>query len=104
MNGLDELSVSIGSLQAQVAESDRQRKAQFQKLDQIQEKLTEVSGQIKMLADQVSTVRKEMEEDIRPAVNDWRSTKTKGLAVLGFIALMGSGAGAAINQIFFPGQ
>lgn len=97
---IDEISAALGSLKAQVTEGNRQREAQFKKLDTISTQLIEVIGQVRLVADQVTTLKMEIETDIKPAVSDFKSMKAKGVGVLAFVAFMASGAGAFLQKMF----
>lgn len=100
MTEIDDISMEIGQLKAQVAEGNRQREAQFRKLDGIVDKLNEISGQVKLVADQVSTIKKEMEDDIKPAVSEWKTMKAKGVGALAVIGVLSSGIGAGLFKFF----
>jgi chromosome segregation ATPase len=95
---IDQFSAELGRLRAQAEEAERQRGAQFRKLDTISDQVAKVAGQIELIASQIASVKKELEDDIKPAVQDFKSLKSKGLGVIGVVALLGSGAGAIIQK------
>ena len=99
MAELDEISAAIGSLRTQAAETTRKQEATFRKLDKISEQVSELTGQIRLVVEQVSEIKKELDEEIRPPVQDYKSLKAKGLGVLAFVAILASGTGAGIIKV-----
>lgn len=95
---IDDISSELGSLKAQVSEAARQRDAQFRKLDKISDQLVKLSGQIELIAGQTSAIKKELDEDIKPAVAEFKNLKAKGLGVIGLIALLASGVGTMFSK------
>jgi chromosome segregation ATPase len=98
---LDQLSRLLGRIEADMAEGARQRDALFKKLDNIETIMHEQNGAAKLLAAQVAELAKDqidlvkrIDEQISPAVEDFKSLKNKGLGVIAFIGLASSGGGA----------
>lgn len=96
MAELDQLSEIIGTLRAEVRENRRQHEAAFKKLDAIEDKLTELNGAVKLLAEGHAELKRRVDLDIAPAVSDYKAMKNKGLGVIAFIGLLGSGVGAGM--------
>lgn len=82
---LNQISQAIGALQASETEASRQRSAMWRELRAINEKLPEL-GQ---LAADVA--------EMKPAVEDWKMTKQRGLGYLACAGLAGSAITATIG-------
>ena len=99
MAELHEISLEIGALKAQVGEGNRQREAQFRKLDAIDDKLSRLSGQITLLTDQIMTIRKELDDDIRPTIASFKTDRAKALGILFAIGALGGGAAEVFRRM-----
>ena len=100
MADVDRISQILGALQAEVQENQRQHHASFKKLDAIEEKINKLAGAIELIALEQRNIKKEIDDDIKPAVQDFKNLKNKGLGIIAFIGLMGSGTGAALAKWF----
>ena len=101
MAELDALSEIVGTLRAEVKENRRQHDASFKKLDGIENKLTELSGQLKLLAESHSDLKLQVNEEIKPTIADYKAMKNRGMGVIAFVGLLGSGVGAGIFKFFY---
>jgi biopolymer transport protein ExbB/TolQ len=101
MPELDQLSEIIGTLRAEVKENRRQHDASFKKLDIIDEKITKLTGAVEMLAAEHARLKKRVDHDIDPVISDYNALKNKGLGVIAFVGLMGTGIGAGIIKFFY---
>ena len=90
MAELDALSEIIGTLRAEVKENRRQHDASFKKLDGIENKLTELSGQLKLLAESHSDLKLQVNEEIKPTIADYKAMKNRGMGVIALSASWGA--------------
>ncbi len=82
---LNQISQAIGALQADANAAQRHREAVWQELRTISEKLTVVP---QLVADVTA---------MKPAVEDWKATKQRGLGYLACAGLAGSAITAALG-------
>lgn len=93
---LHDISVVIGRLEAENNEAQRQRDAMFKKLDRISDDITKLRGAVEMLAKDHASTAKKVHEDIMPTINEVRNLKQRGMGIIAFIGLVGSGIGATL--------
>ena len=79
---IDDVSQTLGELVASVRTLTKQTGDQWEKLDEIEKTLAKVEA----LADDIA--------EMKPAVDEFKALKQRGLGVLGMIGLLASGAGA----------
>lgn len=93
---LHDVSLSIGQLKAENTESQRQRDAMFKKLDRISDDITKLRGAVEMLAKDHASTAQKVHEDIMPTIIEFRNLKQRGMGIIAFIGLIGSGIGATL--------
>jgi len=96
---LNNFSVQIGSLLSESREATRQRVAMFKKLDIINDKQIELRGAISVLTDQHLAIKKHIDENIMPTIDDYKALKNQGIGVLGIIAILGGTAAIGISKL-----
>jgi hypothetical protein len=102
MPELDEGSLSIGELRAEMRESRRQREALFEKVDDIAIRLSGLSAQVEHLTQQIEPLAREaarvprLAEELRglaPAVEQYRAERIGRRYVVWFVGLACTGLG-----------
>jgi hypothetical protein len=79
---IDDVSKTLGELVASVHSLTNQTRDQWEKLEEIERHAAKWEG----VADDIS--------EMKPAVDEFKALKQRGLGVLGMIGLLASGAGA----------
>ncbi|MBF0334118.1 MAG: hypothetical protein HQL40_10810 [Alphaproteobacteria bacterium] len=91
----DEFSATVGALRAEMEESRRQRGRLFERMESIQQKLTEVVAAQHQLAEAMAR-----QGDV---VEGLQALKQRGLGVLVGVALTAGGAGASLAKLIGQG-
>lgn len=86
MPELDEGSLSIGELRAEMRESRRQREALFEKVDDVALRLSGLAAQVEHLVEEVRA--------LAPAVAQYRAERIGRSYVLWFVGLACTGLGS----------
>lgn len=100
MSSLNDISVAIGALQAQSAETTRQLSAIFKKLDHAEECAHETRGAVMTLSAQIlaqeNAVRAlgaKIELDVMPTIAKIKKWEVQGMTLVGFIGVLSGGSG-----------
>lgn len=105
MADIDNLSMLLGTLTADIKEGGRQREAIFAKLDSMETLMQQQSGQVMMLSQQVTTaavehanIKKTLEEKVIPQLDAHRADKNKLLGWVAGVGTTGGGVGAVLAK------
>lgn len=94
------VSKAIGKLEAENEEAERQRRAMFNKLDEIFREITKLTGAVEMLARDHSDTAKKVREDVMPTIDRIKNLEQRGMGVVAFVGVMAGGAGATALALF----
>ena len=105
MADIDNLSMLLGALTADIKEGGRQRSAIFEKLDGMETLMHQQSEQVTLLRQQVATaavehavIKMTIEEKVLPQLEDYRASKGRLLAYIAGIGTTGGGVGAVLAK------
>lgn len=99
---VDEVSILLGELKAEMSESHRQREAMFHKLDCIEDKMVTKEEFTRHMAEEISA-RQLMTDrlvECTVGVSDWKETKKRGIWALLGITMAGGAGGGSIASWF----
>lgn len=91
MAEIDQISKQLGELIGAERENSRQLDAIWKKLDAISREQQETNGLAKEALRMASENERNMREEIKPAVDDYKTLKAKGMGALAMAGLISSG-------------
>ena len=104
MGDLDQLSLLLGEVSADMKEGARQRTALFKSVDEMKDMISAQGGQISLLAQQLTHARADhaalkrmVDDDVQPVLDDYNKNKNR---VIGWVLGISGGSGAASAALF----
>lgn len=96
MGEIDQISKQLGILIGTEKENSRQLDAIWKKLDAISKEQQETNGLSKEALRLATENERRMHEDIKPAVDDYKTLKAKGLGALAMAGMIGGGLSTVV--------
>ena len=94
-NDIDEISLRLGNIQADLAHIRRNTELTESKVTKISEQSIRHEASVKSAHKRLDAFKEHLEEEIKPHIDDYKNTKQRGIgatAVLGgFFGLIGAG-------------
>lgn len=98
-----QITKELGGLSAQAKENSRKFETLFDKIDALTDELRESRAEAsraiakaEAMEDHLARLEERVNDEIQPAVDEFKALKNRGLGVLGGIGLMSGGVGAAL--------
>ena len=93
------LEGQIDALQQSMAEGLESRRLIYSKVEAVDKKLVGIERDVASLKKDVAAIDECLEETIKPALEDYKKLKNRGLGMLIGAALVGGGVGTAATKL-----
>lgn len=98
MSELSEIFAALGRLEEQGDESQRQRRRLFKKVDDMQDGLAGLGASVGGMEPRIAALEHAQDNEIKPAMEDYKRTKAKGAGLLLGVGLGGGALGAHVDK------
>ena len=99
MADLDEISLTLGKLLQAQQDHAKKTEGLFRVTEEIKEGQAEVKGSVATLTAAHNALKKEIDDDIKPQVEDYKKNKQRGIGILAALGVGSGGVGAALASI-----
>lgn len=100
---LSDIQRTLGALQAGMEMSNTQREAMFRKLDGVSDAVLKIAGSLEQAHRNHADLKADIDAKVKPAIQDMRDLKNRGIGVLIAAGAAGGGVGALASKAIAAG-